>query len=342
MSIVERDEPLPIFREDAAWEDVQAALTERGLSDGLPLVPPTAHRLDRMLADVSGPGRSFGMLPPMFGDLTPLSVAYCCLLAGCVPAELPVVMTAAVACQEPDFNLLGLLTTTGTPAVATMVHGPIARTLGMNSGTNCLGPGNRANASIGRAMSLVLRNIAGAVEQTGDMATMGQPGKYGFCFAESDGGLLPPLAERRGLAPGASAVTVFGVSGTMEVLPLDERDSPAAILTPIALAMSATGAAASAGKQRQLGEQVVLMPPEVLEKLRDLGCSLADIQAFLFEAEQASIPGIASLQREQPIATSASSIVPIETGGPGIKMTCLPLWVGSSISQPLPVLDLSR
>jgi len=342
VSIVERDEPLPIFREDAAWEDVQAALTERGLSDGLPLVPPTAHRLDRMLADVSGPGRSFGMLPPMFGDLTPLSVAYCCLLAGCVPAELPVVMTAAVACQEPDFNLLGLLTTTGTPAVATMVHGPIARTLGMNSGTNCLGPGNRANASIGRAMSLVLRNIAGAVEQTGDMATMGQPGKYGFCFAESDGGLLPPLAERRGLAPGASAVTVFGVSGTMEVLPLDERDSPAAILTPIALAMSATGAAASAGKQRQLGEQVVLMPPEVLEKLRDLGCSLADIQAFLFEAEQASIPGIASLQREQPIATSASSIVPIETGGPGIKMTCLPLWAGSSISQPLPVLDLSR
>jgi hypothetical protein len=106
--------------------------------------------------------------------------------------------------------------------------------------------------------------------------------------------------------------------------------------------MSATGAAASAGKQRQLGEQVVLMPPEVLEKLRDLGCSLADIQAFLFEAEQASIPGIASLQREQPIATSASSIVPIETGGPGIKMTCLPLWAGSSISQTLPVLDLSR
>ena len=90
----------------------------------------------------------------MFGDITPDAVAYQCVIAGCRPAELPVVLAAAEATLEPDFNLLGIATTTGTACVALCVHGPIARKLGINAGTNCLGPGNRANASIGRALQL--------------------------------------------------------------------------------------------------------------------------------------------------------------------------------------------
>ena len=117
------------------------------------------------------------MMPPMFGDITPDAVAYQCVIAGCQPPELPVVLAAATAILEPDFNLLGIATTTGTACVALCVHGPIARKLGINAGTNCLGPGNRANASIGRALQLCIRNIGGARAETGDMnATRSLPG----------------------------------------------------------------------------------------------------------------------------------------------------------------------
>ena len=333
MSIVERDGPFPLYREDAAWDAVQADLAERGLADGLPQVPPTARRLDAMVAGTAEPDRSFGLMPPLFGDLTPASVGYCCVLAGCVPAELPVVLTAAEACLADEFNLLGLLTTTGTPAVAVMVSGPLARTLGLNAGTNCLGPGNRANACIGRALALVTRLIGGAVEGVGDMATMGQPGKYGVCFAEGEGGLLPSLAVRRGLPEGASAVTVFGVSGTMEVLPLDARDTPEAVLTPVAAAMIAAAAVASSGRAREPGEQVVLIPPELLGTLAKGGWGLPEIQTFLFEAAGADIPGIAAVSRQSPVAAEPAAITPIETGGAGVKMTLLPLWAGGSRSQ---------
>ena len=122
------------------------------------------------------------------------------------------------------------------------------------------------------------------------MATMGQPGKYGFCFAEGEAGLLKPLAQRRGLLPETSAVTVFGVSGTMEVLPLDNRDTPDAILTPVAAAMIASAAVASSGRPREPGEQLVLIPPELLTTITARGWGLADIQRFLFEATQADIP----------------------------------------------------
>lgn len=340
MSVIARDGRFPLFRDAADWDEVQAFLADLGFGDGLPQVPPTERRLAAMLAGVAEPERVYGQVPPMFGDLTPAAVAYLCVLAGCVPAELPVVLTAAEACLAADFNLLGILTTTGTPAVATVVHGPVARALGMNAGTNCLGPGNRANAAIGRALSLVMRVIGGAVEQTGDMATMGQPGKYGFCFAETGDGLLPPLAARRGLAADASAVTVFGVSGTLEVLPLEDRDSPEAVLAPVAAAMTAAGAVAGSGRRRPPGEQVVLLPPEMLSALRGYGWGVAEIQRFLFEADAVDIPEVASFRRVHPVAAEPAAIIPIETGGPGIKMTYLPLWGGGTRVQTLPIRDL--
>ena len=111
---------------------------------------------------------------------------------------------------------------------------PIARQLGVNAGTNCLGPGNRANASIGRALQLTIRNVGGARSDVGDMATMGQPGKYTLCFAERNDGPFPTLTARRGLGGDASAITVMGISGTAEVLPGDgEGATPEAILSPI-------------------------------------------------------------------------------------------------------------
>ena len=334
------DAALPLVSETADFDEVQAMLAATELSDGLPLTPPTERRLSAMLDGVAQPDRSHGLLRPLYGDLTPRTVAYQCVLAGCVPAELPVVLTAATACLDPSFNVLGLLTTTGTPAIATIVHGSIAVSLGVNAGTNCLGPGARTNAAIGRAVSLVMRNIGGAREGAGDMATMGQPGKYSFCCAEAEPDVYPGLAERQGLWADVDAVTVLGVSGTMEILPLDDRDTPEAILTPVAAAMITAGAAASAGRARPPGQQVFLLPPELASGIAKHGWSIEDMQTFLFETSSIEIPGVMLIQADQPIAASPQDILPIITGGPGVKMTYLPLWAGGSAIQTRPLKSL--
>ena len=306
---------LPLFGDRTTWEEAHATLDDLGQCDGLPMVPPTQARMTAML-DGADPGQSFGLMPPLFGEITAAAVAYQCILAGCAPGVLAVVLPAAEACLEPGFNLLGLLTTTGTPAVATIVHGPITQALGMNASTNCLGPGNRANATLGRAMALVLRHIGGARAGIGDMATMGQPGKYGFCFPESEDNSLPTLPLRRSLA--GSCVTVLGVSGTAEVLPDGNGETPEDILAPMAAAMLAAREVASAGRERDLGEQFFLLPPELAQQNVKRGWDLARIQAFLFASG--------------PIARAPVDIHPIVTGGPGVKMTYLPLWAGGTLS----------
>ncbi len=316
----------PVVPESTGWEAAQQILTIAELSDGLPLVPPTQKRLDAMVANIANRGEARGMLPPMFGELTPEAVAYQCVIAGALPTELPVVLAAAEAILEPGFNILGIATTTGTACVALCVHGPLARQLGVNAGTNCLGPGNRANASIGRALQLVIRNIGGARSDVGDMATMGQPGKYSFCFAERNDGPFPTLTARRGLGNDASAITVMGISGTAEVLPGDgEGATPEAILSPIATAMRAAIVMSGVGRKNQRGEQVFLLPLEMADKIvRHDGWDLARVQQYLFD-------------EGQDVASAPDAIHPIVTGGAGYKMSYLPIWGGGSqtVTRPL-------
>lgn len=315
----------PIVADAMGFEAAQALLEEAELGDGLPLVAPTAGRLRAMLGGIAEPDMSLGMMPPLFGELTPRTIGYNAVLAGCRPAELKVVTAALVACLEPEFNLLGLMTTTGSAAVATIVHGPIVGELGLNASINCLGPGNRANASIGRAISLALRNIGGARAGSGDMATCGQPGKYAFCFAEGREGPFPPLHERRGIARSTSAVTVLGVSGTAEVLPLrdDEGGDSGAdgIVEALAITMQAAVATTGAARQPEPPEQIFILPPELAARVAAAGLDLATFQARLLQACEA--PG-------QRIAPGPDRIFPVVTGGPGVKMAYLPLWGGGS------------
>ena len=279
-----------------------------------------------MVAGVAGRSESHGLMPPMFGDITPESIAYQCVIAGCRPAELPIVLAAAEAILDPDFNLLGIATTTGTACVALCVHGAIARQLGVNAGTNCLGPGNRANASIGRALQLSIRNVGGARSDVGDMATMGQPGKYTLCFAERNDGPFPTLTARRGLGADASAITVMGVSGTAEVLPGDgEGATPEAILSPIATAMRAAIVMSSMSRKNERGEQVFLLPLEMAQKIvRHDGWDIARVQRYLFDEGQG-------------VARAPDAIHAIVTGGAGYKMSYLPIWGGGSqtVTRPL-------
>jgi hypothetical protein len=309
----------PVVSETTAWEAAQQILTDAELSDGLPLVPPTKARLDAMVSSIADRTRSHGLMPPMFGDITPETVAYQCVIAGARPTELSVVLAAVQATLEADFNLLGIATTTGTACVALCVHGPIARKLEVNAGTNCLGPGNRANASIGRALQLCIRNIGGARSDTGDMATMGQPGKYTLCFAERNDGPFPTLTARHGLGADASAVTVMGISGTAEVLPGDgEGATPEAILSPIVAGMRAAVVMSGIGRKNERGEQVFLLPLEMAQKIvRHDGWDIARVRRYMFDEGQG-------------VARSPESIHPIVTGGAGYKMTYLPIWGGGS------------
>jgi len=315
------DREAPLFAADTDWEAAQTALLEQELADGLPAVVPTEARLLAMLAG-RDPDLGFGFIPPLFGELTAQAVAYCCVIAGCWPAEFPIVLEAAIATLEPEFNLLGIQTTTGTPTATVLVHGPAITTLGMNAGTNCLGPGNRANACIGRAVRLVLTNIGGARPLVGDMATMGQPAKYGMAFAEGTHALAPPLHVRRGLDATESAVTVIGVSGTMEVLPEAGASTPEAVLRPALAAMHGAREASSGGRHREPGEQFLLLPPEMADIISNAAWSLADAQAFI--------------QRESgtnwPIARTPADIHLIIAGGAGVKMTCLVPWGGGTMS----------
>jgi thiol-disulfide isomerase/thioredoxin len=192
-------------------EDEVEGLFSRGWTDGLPVVPPTPARVLRMLDGTSrSPQDLVAIVPPDLADCTVEKVAINAVMAGCTPEHLPVVLAAVEAICTDEFNIHGLLCTTMPSAPVIVVNGPIARAIGMNSGLNVLGQGNRANTTIGRAVQLVVRNVGGGRPGEIDRATMGSPAKIGFCFAEDEGtSPWEPLSVARGMAPGTSAVTLF-------------------------------------------------------------------------------------------------------------------------------------
>src|ERR671932_433685 len=200
-------------------EDEIEACYARGWTDGLPVVPPTPERVLRMLEGTSrDPAEVVAVVPPDLVECTAEKVAINAVLAGCRPEYLPIVLAAVEAACTDTFNIHGLLATTYAASPVVIVNGPIARAIGMNAGINALGQGNRANATIGRALQLVVRNVGGGRPGEVDRATLGQPGKYTFCFAEDEDELSPfePLAASRGVS--GSAVTVFAGSGLIPVM----------------------------------------------------------------------------------------------------------------------------
>jgi hypothetical protein len=199
----------------AQAEDEAEAFFERGWTDGLPVVAPTPARVLRMLEGTTrAPDEVVALVPPDFNEATVEKVAVNAVLAGCRPEYLPVVLTAVEAACTDEFNMHGLLCTTWFSGPVVIVNGPARHHLGMNSGVNALGQGNRANATIGRALQLVVRNVGGGRPGEIDRATLGTPGKYTFCFAEDEeGSPWEPLSVERGLPDGTSAVTLFAGYG---------------------------------------------------------------------------------------------------------------------------------
>jgi hypothetical protein len=199
----------------ARLEDEMEALFDRGWTDGLPVVPPTEARVLRMLEGTSRrPDDIVATVPPDLVEVTVEKIAVNAVMAGCKPEYLPIVITALEAMCTDEFNIHGVLATTMPVGPVLIVNGPIRRAIGMNSGVNVLGQGNRANLTIGRAVQLVVRNVGGGRPGGVDRATHGNPGKVGFCFAEDEeGSPWEPLAQSRGAAPGANSVTIFPGEG---------------------------------------------------------------------------------------------------------------------------------
>jgi hypothetical protein len=197
-------------------EAFNAFCEERRWSDGLPLVAPTPERVERMLGATPRALQDVvATVAPGFGTASVEAIAINAVMAGCRPEYLPVLIAAVEAATERSFNLQGIQATTNPVAPWIIVNGPIARTLGINSAMNCLGQGTRANATIGRALRLVLQNIGGALPGEMDRATHGQPGKHTFCCAENEAqNPWEPLHVERGFDAAQSTVTVVGAAGT--------------------------------------------------------------------------------------------------------------------------------
>jgi hypothetical protein len=267
-------------------EDEQEAMFARGWSDGLPLVPPTEERVLRMLDGTArDPQEVLGLVPPALAPATVEKIAINAVMAGCKPEYLPVVLAAVEAVLDESFAMHGVLATTQFAGPVVVVNGPIRRQIGMNAKGNALGQGNRANSSIGRALQLVIRNIGEGRPQEVDRATLGTPGKLGFCFAEDEeGSSWEPLAVERGVKPGVSAVTVFAGFGVQGIIDQKSRD-PESLARSFAESLKAVQSI----KLAPACDAMLVVCPEHERTFREAGWSKARLYEELYRL--CEIPG---------------------------------------------------
>ncbi len=267
-------------------EDEVEAMYARGWSDGLPLAAPTVERVARMLAGTRrDPHDIVAVVPPDLVECTVEKVAINAVMAGCRPEYLPFVLAAVEAACTDAFNIHGVLATTWFSGPLVIANGPKTRAIGMNSGVNALGQGNRANATIGRALQLVVRNVGGGRPGEIDRATLGTPGKYTFCFAEDEqGSPWEPLHVERGMAPGTSAVTLFAAEGVHGVVDQLSR-------TPESLARSFAACLRTVAHPKNVivWDALLVVSPEHARVFRDAGWSKARLREELDALLQ--IPG---------------------------------------------------
>ncbi len=297
-------------------EDEFEATFARGWSDGLPVIPPTPERVFRMLAGTSrNPGEVVARVPPDLVECTVEKAAVNAVLAGCRPEYLPVVLAALEGACTDEFNMHGLLATTYFSGPVLIVNGPIAREIGMNSGVNVLGQGNRANLTIGRALQLIVRNVGGGRPGGVDRATLGNPGKLGFCFAErEEDSPWEPLHVERGLRADQSAVTLFAGQGPAPIMDQLSRSAESLIRT-FAACLDATP-----HPNLALGiDAIVVVPPDHARIFRDAGWSKTrmrdEINALLTRPGSSRGRGAGGMDEGLPATLAEATITKFREGG---------------------------
>jgi len=258
---------------DDAPEAVLEAFVIREWCDGLPIVPPTADRVRVMLGDAE-PERALGAMPPLWRTATLEAIAVNAVMAGCRPEYFPVIVAAVDAMLDPDFNLYGVQATTHPVAPLVIVNGAYGRRIGLHAGSGCFGPGFRANATIGRALRLILMNVGGAWPGRHDMATQGSPAKFSYCIAENE------EASPWGPLKDGDAVTVYGGEG-----PHNVNDHASTTASGILSTVSHTAATlgSNVGWYFSQSQLLVVLGPEHARTIAGDGLTRADVQRFVYE-----------------------------------------------------------
>jgi len=340
----------------AVQDDPIEMLYERGVTDGLPAVPPTRERVERMLEGAPWRRREelLGVLGPQLGRATVEKVAINAVMAGCKPEYFPVVLSGVEALCDPAFCAHGLSITLMSGAPLAIVNGPVRKQIGLNSGHNALGHGFRANATIGRALRLVTMNIGGARPHGVTKATMGHPGQYSFLVAENEE-VSPwePLHLERGFKREDSVITLFGGTGFFQVIDF-ASNSAQRLLSTIGGTMG--GGINNYREYPLMSDTVLVLSPEHAHVIARDGWSKRDVRSYLYEtvvrpqAEQGILA--APLGRAAKWTTgegavrkfrSPDTIMVVVAGGTAGRLSVIvPGWVSEELAGSSPVSKLIR
>jgi hypothetical protein len=326
------------------WQEEAFA---RGWGDGLPLVAPTPARVEAALRALEGIELELGPLPPSGLVPTRESFAANAVMAGCRPADLPVVLAAVRAMLAPEYNLHGVLATTHPCASLLIVNGPVRTSLGINSGTNCFGQGTRANAVIGRAVQLLTMNIGGARPGSMDRSTQGSPAKYSWCFGENEEeSPFEPYSVRRGFAPGESVVTVAATEGPHNI---NDHGST----TGEGLLMTIAGTMAQTGSNNLYvkGPHFLVLGPEHAATLHRDGWTADTLRERLWEQARVPVADVSEENRRQfedwgvqpdgdfyTVSTGPEMLHILVAGGAGKHSAWIPSFgATAAVSRAVPV-----
>jgi hypothetical protein len=341
----------PIAETDASYDRINEYFYERGWTDGLPIVPPTEARVRAMLNGMRGHDADelVSVVPPKQGRATMRQIAINAVMAGCLPEYLPVVVAALQAVSEPAYGLSHRQTTTHAGAPLIIVNGPIAKRLKINGGRGLFGPGWKANATIGRALRLILVNVGGAGPDV-DASQTGHPGKYTYCIAEyEDANPWVPLHVERGFGREQSVVTVVNTEAPHSMTENVQTD-PDGIMTTFASCMATLGV----NNLYSQGHPVLVLGLEHVHHLKAAGWSKMDVKSALFErtrqpwglmknrgkSKGPRFPEFVDQSDDSsmvPILWEAKDLILIVGGGAGGKSMFLPTAGGQSLSVSKPI-----
>ncbi len=309
---------------------------QKGWTDGLPVIPPTATSVRNML---SAAGLSeddvVGEIPARNVKITADKVAINAVLAGCLPEYMPVVVATVKGICKPQFGYHGPATSTGGAAIAIIVNGPIIKQLGINARDNAFGSGFRPNATIGRTLRLLMMNTLDTRPGRLDRSTLGNPGKYSLCFGEDeDNSPWEPLHVEKGFKLEDSTVTVFATEGPHQIYNHLSNN-------PESLCITMADAMANLGSMNIVGQQniVVVFAGEHQEIFRKSGWSKAQVKQCLFNHAHRStaeikragrMPGPIEKEDETErryVVREPDDIIVISAGAcAGAFSACLPGW----------------
>lgn len=314
---------------------------QQGWSDGMPLFVPTETKVQKFVETVRGDNRPFSPVPPRQIVPTVQALAANAVMAGCKAEYFPVVTAALRGLLDPDYNLHGTLATTHSCAPMVMVSGPIRKELNINCGSNCFGQGWQANATIGRAVGLILLNTAGAKPGEMDRSTQGNPAKYTFCFGENEEeNPWTPYHVQRGFAQTDSVVTVMSGEGPHN---LNDHGSTTGdgLLTTFAGGMANPGANTVYGK----GPMFVIIGPEHAATLKRDGFTIESIRQELWTRSRIHVSRISKENMDTYMSTghkpdgdwlnigrNPNDIHITVAGGPGKHSAFVPSFGGTTVA----------